>query len=272
MSVSTLSPWRYPGAKGKFIPILSKYLKKYLDNSNTFFDVFTGGGSVALWAAKEYPNVNIILNDKDACVSAFWKIISGNNDLYNDLINKLNCVPSVEEFYKLKESNPNNDLDRAYKAYYLNRTSFSGIIGLSNCIGGKEQNSKYTIDCRYNFKKLKEKINECRNILIGRTKVYNSDFTNLHELKDNNVAIYLDPPYIKAGKSLYPVNMEIKEHVTLSNILKERNNWILSYDDNEFIRDLYKNYKIIDLNTNYSINGKKSSWKNKNELLIMPNA
>jgi hypothetical protein len=59
------------------------------------------------------------------------------------------------------------------------------------------------------------------------------------------------------------------EHKQLSINLKNRSNWILSYDDEIEIRELYKDNKIIDLEAHYSINGKKKEWSNKNELIIL---
>ena len=66
----------------------------------------------------------------------------------------------MEQFYKLKEESTTDKLKCAYKAIFLNRTTFSGIFK-SGPIGGKDQISKYPIDCRYNAIKIKKKIIAC---------------------------------------------------------------------------------------------------------------
>jgi len=141
---------------------------------------------------------------------------------------------------------------------------------MSGPIGGKEQKSKYTIDCRYNPKKIITKMLECRKLLKNRLTIYNKDFSNLSELNDEEVCLYLDPPYYVQGKNLYPIFMEDSEHLQLANILSSRKKWVLSYDDCPEIRQMYNFANIIDVNTDYCINGKKQNWANKNELLILP--
>lgn len=51
-------------------------------------------------------------------------------------------------------------------------------------------------------------------------------------------------------------------------MLKSKNNWILTYNNCKFIKDLYKDYKIIDdIHWNYGMNKSKKS----NEIIIFSN-
>ena len=106
--------------------------------------------------------------------------------------------------------------------------------------------------------------------MSGRTTVTNSDFNSLHPFINTNIPAYCDPPYYIAGDSLYRERMSPQQHFVLRNILDIRNNWVLSYDDCPTIRAHYSNKSIIDLSARYCINGKKSTWQNKNELIISP--
>lgn len=75
---------------------------------------------------------------------------------------------------------------------------------------------------------------------------------------------YLDPPYFKVGEKLYFTCKGEFDHERLAEILKNRDNWILSYNDAETIRTLYAEYlKIVMLGRNFSTNRKTST-----ELLI----
>jgi len=267
MAGMNLSIYRYPGAKNKLLPLIEKHIENIITDS--FADCFTGGGSVLLHVAKKYPKIKLYANDKNYNIYSFWKLVSGNDDeAINRLFNLIDVKPTIELFYKLKEeSTISSDIVRsAYIGIFLNKCSFSGI-GV-NPIGGKNQSSKYTVDCRYNAKKIKTKILEIKKLLQGRTQVDNCDIIN-YDILSTDIPVYLDPPYFLKGKDLYSVYMKNNEHTSLSNILKTRKKWVLSYDDCNEIRSLYKDHQIIDINAKYSINGKKTEWSQKNELLII---
>ena len=267
--MATLTPFRYAGAKNKMISILMEHIDKILISQNNFVDAFVGGGSVLLEVAKKYPNISLFANDKDYLVYCFWNVVaSGDSTKLDQLLSLMEAHPTLELFYKLREEQTKDEIACAYRAIFFNRTTFSGILK-SGPIGGKDQSSKWKVDCRYNYKKLKIKILECHRLLSGRTTVSNKDIANYNEL-NNNYPTYLDPPYYVKGSQLYSEYMKPHEHDILSAILDNKDNWILSYDDCPEIRALYKNKQIIDLSARYCINGKKSAWKNKNELIILP--
>lgn len=278
--MKNISPYRYPGSKNKLLPILSEYISGILWNQDNFSDGFVGGGSAMLYIANKYPNIQLFGNDKDSWIASFWQIVSGNDSSkFEALLTSLRMQPTIDLFYKLSQTPPITDLEQAYYSIFFNRTCFSGIVKRdsqdrvkSTPIGGKDQKSKWKIDCRYNFKKLKEKIIHCRELLSGRTKIECSDFSNYDILMNTNYPIYLDAPYVKKGDMLYHESMSLKDHEKLAAILQNRSNWVASYDDCLEIRDLYKQNKIIDLAARYSINGKKTQWESKNELIITPNA
>lgn len=259
------------------LPILMEHIDKLMVGQNHFIDAFVGGGSVLLSVAEKYPNIQLYANDKDYWVSSFWNVVADPDvQKLNSLLKMLEAQPTIEQFYKLNETPPNDPIECAYRSIYYNRTCFSGIVKKneqgyvkSNPIGGKKQKSKWKIDCRYNSKKLKEKILYCHKLLVGRTTVECKDFSNYEVLTKSDYPVYADPPYFCKGGMLYSENMLLIEHVELATILQKRNNWMLSYDDHPTIRQLYGKSQIIDQSVRYSINGKKTDWKNKNELIIL---
>lgn len=264
----TTTPFRYPGAKNKLLPVIMEHLTPPLNKQPYFTDLFVGGGSVLLEVARQYPKLWLHANDKDYWMYCFWKIVSEDSNRFASLLDKVKAQPTLELFYKLREEKTEDEIECAYRAIFFNRTTFSGILS-SGPIGGKEQKSKYAVDCRYNAIKLQIKILNCRDLLLGRTVVTNDSFFDCEALIDDH-CIYADPPYYLKGDMLYPERMNHKDHETLSLLLQKRNNWVLSYDDCPEVREFYKDCKIIDLAARYCINGKKENWENKNELIILP--
>jgi len=263
--MAILSPFRYPGAKNKLLDSIIPKCKI----ANVFGDFFVGGGSVFLELARLHPNMEFILNDKDEFISSFWKILSKNNNDLNELCRLIEEKPTLDLFYKLREESGKTDIEKAYRGIFFNRTSFSGDMRRSSSpIGGRKQESKWKIDCRYNSKQINEKIRSISALIAGRVSVYNKDIL---DMLDENIPCYLDPPYFKVGFSIYEKFMTAAEHEKLSIKLQEKSNWLLSYDNCQEIKDLYNWANIEHIDARYSIRGKKSSWKESKEILIMPN-
>lgn len=264
--MATITPMRYPGAKNKMLPILMPYIDNIV--SDSFADAFVGGGSVLLAVAQKYPNIKLYANDKDYWIYCFWKVVV-NGEKLNDLFNLMIQKPTVELFNNLRNDSSTEEVMCAYKAIFFNRTTFSGILK-SGQIGGRDQKSKYTIDCRYNFTSLKNKILNCHNLLKHRTIISNLDFKDFINNLNSNCTLYCDPPYFVKGDMLYRECMKAQDHNDLYNLLNNRINWVLSYDDCDYIRKLYVSKNIFDLPASYCIDGKKKDWKSKNELIIIP--
>lgn len=122
------SPFRYPG--GKFYA--RKLILKCIPKHDKYCEVMAGGASI--FFAKPVVNHNI-LNDKDEnLINCYLQI----RDRVEDLISLLKGIPATKELhtYYKNEFQPKNDLERALRWYYLNRTSYSGIRKHQNCYWG----------------------------------------------------------------------------------------------------------------------------------------
>lgn len=67
---------------------------------------------------------------------------------------------------------------------------------------------------------------------------------------------------------LYGNNGDMHEnfnHDLLYNLIKTKNNWLITYNNCEYIKNLYKDYLIIDVIWSYGMNKSKSS----SEIIIL---
>jgi DNA adenine methylase len=265
------TPFRYPGSKNKLMPAIMVYLDQILEGAGGFSDAFVGGGSVLLEVAAEYPKIELFANDKDRWVYCFWKIVADTDRTKLDqLLQLMETKPTIELFNQLREPfDWNDEVACAYRCIFFNRTTFSGIAR-SGPIGGQEQKSKWTVDCRYNYKKLRTKIEKCHQLLVGRTTVENKDILEYTFLVDQEDPVYLDPPYYVKGDMLYTEKMSAFDHKMLAEVLGNRPAWVLSYDDCPEIRSLYADKNIHLVPVRYCINGEKDDWKKMGELIITP--
>lgn len=102
--------------------------------------------------------------------------------------------------------------------------------------------------------------------------MYNEDFydfivNNANASDAASSLLFLDPSYYLENKSnkLYGNNGDLHEgfrHRMLFDLLENRKNcknWVLTYNNCEYIRDLYKDFKIFDVKWSYGMNSSKAS-------------
>ena len=227
---------------------------------NNLCDVFTGGGSVTLAYAEQHPTARLWMNDRDEGMADFWRLLSLGE--IEDLCNDVLTTPADVGIFKDLKSRPNS----AFAALYLNRTAFSGKSHTSP-VGGWNQTGKWKIVAEWRQNYLVAQIRKAAALLSGRTLVTNSDWrVVLDSLGDWQ--LYLDPPYYKAGRSMYRYSFGSHDHVELAERLRARTNWLLSYDDHPEVRRLYSWAYIEEHAWTYSTESR--SMKMGRELLIAP--
>lgn len=251
------SPLRYPGGKNKTY----NYIKHLIINNDirTYIEPFAGGASVALRLLINKDVDRIIINDYDRSIYAFWDVIMNDSERLIELI--LDTPITMEEWYKQKEIQNNkydsDELSLAFSTLFLNRTNRSGIIK-AGVIGGKMQDGKYKMDCRFNkeniIKRIKLIASFSKNI-----KVCNYDAKDFieHEIKYTRKSLtFFDPPYYDKGPDLYTNFYTHDDHVELSKVIKNKMKnryWILTYDIANEIEKLYGKHEHKRYYLNYSI-------------------
>mgnify|MGYP000026808944 FL=1 len=123
------------------------------------------------------------------------------------------------------------------------------------------------MDCRFNKEDLISKIlriNKYKN-RIFLTNMDAISFMKNMELLDKNIFFFIDPPYYNKGSSLYTNFYKPEDHANVCNyISKLTKPWLITYDNTEEIRELYKNYRKFSFEINYSLQKKRKG----SEILI----
>ena len=129
------------------------------------------------------------------------------------------------------------------------------------------------MDARFNKEDLVARISAISSL---RNRIYVENTDAIIFLKKNlprgrerkNVFVYLDPPYFSAGNRLYLNPYSDRDHKTLAKYLLKQDNlrWVVTYDDNILIRNLYSSCQKYLFNLGYSLQSKQQG----KELLIAP--
>ena len=268
------SPLRYPGGKTKLSPLVKFIIKNKIDSEiTTYIEPFAGGAGVALDLLISGTVDDIIINDFDKSIYSFWKAIITEPDRFIQMIEK--TPVTIDEWRKQKEIY--TSLGKKYSfvfgfaTFFLNRTNRSGILS-AGPIGGYAQTGNYLIDARFNKENLISRIS-CITQYRNHIKVYNKDIRSFIKRVINNkqagAFIYFDPPYYVKGKELYINYFHPHDHIEIRDHIIEYIHcpWIMTYDAEESISDIYAEYKNMQYNLNYSLANKGMS----HELIIFSN-
>ncbi|MBX3242794.1 MAG: DNA adenine methylase [Chitinophagaceae bacterium] len=237
------SPLRYPGGKTRAVEYISRFFPKHL---NSLLSPFFGGGSIELSAAAR--GVKVYGYDVFPPLVEFWQSLVKQPDELADMVARYFPL-SKENFYRLQQVQTGfrSKLERAAVYYVLNRSSFSG----STLSGGMSPgHPRFT----------ESAIQRLREFYNPNIDVRKADFKR--SLTDHpDMFAYIDPPYL-IKNALYGKKGNTHrdfDHEGLTRLLKARENWILSYNDCDDIRDLYAGYPTITPTWKYGMSNDKSS-------------
>jgi DNA adenine methylase len=254
--INNISPLRYPGGKTRACKIIDNILLEYFDitNFDTIISPFFGGGSFEFYLQNKY-GFKLIVNDKFIPLYNFWKQVKINKTILCDELRKIKSI-SKEQFtsYRTTIMNLNDDiLQQSIQYFIINRCSFSGST-LSGGFSQEASNKRFTLSS----------INKIEELDFTNIEIYNDDFYEfINNFNISNSLMFLDPPYYLENKSkLYGNNGDLHQdfnHELLCDLLNTKKNWIITYNNCEYIRNLYKDFIIIDVNWSYGMNTSKSS-------------
>lgn len=236
------SPLRYPGGKNCIFSFISRLFYENELIGIRYAEPYAGGAGLALRLVCEGYVDHIYINDIDISIYAFWKTMVDRPDDFCKWIDSVAVSIQNWKKYRKEQGRNNTDLfELAKSTFFLNRTNVSGIIK-GGVIGGLEQTGKYKIDARFNKLGLIDRIQKIKSVR-DRITVTNFDgiqFIKKLDNKKEDIFIYLDPPYYKKGADLYINYYTKKDHKKLSErVHRLQKRWIVSYDNNEFVLNLY---------------------------------
>jgi DNA adenine methylase len=254
--MNNISPLRYPGGKTRACKVIDNIILEYfnLDEFDNLISPFFGGGSFEFYFQNKY-NYKLIVNDKFTPLYNFWRQIKINkSDLCEELrkIDKITKEDFINYRKTILELN-NNILEQAKQYFIINRCSFSGAT-LSGGFSEEASTKRYT----------SSSIDRIQKLDLSNIELYNLDFEEFISEKSNEKSIiFLDPPYyLNKHSKLYGNNGDMHEnfnHKKLFDLIKTKKNWILTYNNCDYVKNMYKDYIILEVDWSYGMNKSKTS-------------
>ncbi|MCI0715785.1 MAG: Dam family site-specific DNA-(adenine-N6)-methyltransferase [Chlorobi bacterium] len=258
------SPFRYAG--GKFYA--RKLILAHIPQHVHYIEPFAGGASIFFAKAKvgfnhlndideELMNVYFMIRDNpEGLISFLRKRSEDESRIPERLTLDTNCgdpLPAKKELHKFFKNifEPINDLERAGRWFYLNRTSYSGIMNFQNMYWG--YGDRFSMQPKNWAQNIRRTSKKLQNVILT-----SDDFETIIDNSPDDSLLFIDPPYYNADQDKfynYPFTRE--DHLRLQGCLRRNSNRLLlflTYDNETDIREMYSwMEEIHDREWNYCI-------------------
>jgi DNA adenine methylase len=268
---SLKTPLRYPGGKSRACEKMGPYFPD-LRNYDEFREPFLGGGSVAIYITKKYPNLDIWVNDLYEPLVNFWQQLQiFGIDLKDKLVSfkTANNTPELarELFLKAKEQINDQSLpsiDRAVAFYIVNKCSFSGLTESSSFSQQASQNN-------FSLRGI-EKL-PAYSALIANWRITNYSYDYLMD-GNKGAFMYLDPPY-DIKDNLYGRKGSMHKGFDHDKFAADCDandmDQLVSYNSDQLVKDRFTNWNAAEFDLTYtmrSVGEYMRDQKQRKELLL----
>ncbi len=224
-----LAPFGWVGGKRR----LRDEIISIMPPHSVYVEVF-GGSLNVLWAKPKIQHE--IVNDINGDLINLFKVIRTRPTSLSIYLKKMLISREIFEDIRDKKMIPKNDIERGAFYYYLLSNSFGSMMSHF----AMQKGTRRPKDIYKSFETWSKR--------LKFTSIESMNFERLIKSYDKEeVLFYCDPPYF--GTEDYYDNIGVfgkNEHELLYKTLKDiKGKFLLSYNDCEYIRELYKDFNII---------------------------
>lgn len=259
---------KWAGGKRQLLNIL---IEESPEKFNNYYEPFLGGGALyfKLWSMGKIKKA--YLNDSNIELVNVYNIIKNKlGELIEELQRKKYKNDSIT-FYKIRKISPENEIERAARFIYLNKTAYNGLYRVNSKGGFNVPYGKYS-----NPKILDEENLQLVNEALKHATIKNKDFNKIFSIIKKKDYAYFDPPYYPLNTNSFTkytkndFNYEDQERLQklFTCLNKKKVYTMLSNSDTDVVRNLYKKHIILEVNATRRINCKADKRGKIKELLI----
>lgn len=233
---------------------LRKTIINMLPEHTCYVEPFFGAGWV--YFGKEKSEVEVI-NDVDKELINLFRMIKEHSEEVERVL-KYEVI-SRDSFRMYKDMNIEHmtEIQRAVRYLYIISNSFASK-GVSFGYGALRGPSK---------KIFAQDLEKLRDRLMNTYIENRSAFEIIEKYDRPGTLFFCDPPYL--DKTGYHDKFTLEDHIILRDILSNiKGKFILTINDHERIRELYKDFYIEEVDVMYSISRQKEARKGYGELII----
>jgi DNA adenine methylase len=266
---------KWAGGKTQLLGPLSALIP---DDFNDYFEPFIGGGAMFFYLAnKNLIRKRVFLSDINFDLINVYKCLRYKlEQLLSKLIDHQERYIQDRKtyYYKLRRTTFEDDLGKAAQLIALNKTCYNGLYrvnkkGMFNVPIGSY---KKPIICDIaNLKKVSTILNQ------PNIRIECMDYQQILQQAREDDFVYLDPPFSPISKTSNFTEYTMGGFGTVdqlnlarvfTSLARRKCKVVLSNSDCVLVRNLYKEFEVMQVSTLRSINCKSARRKGNNELII----
>lgn len=221
----------------------SEILARFPAEYSRYIEVFGGAGWVLF--GRKPDKAMEVFNDRNGELINLWRCVKYHPEAVRQELE--GTLQSREIFQAFFAGRAETDIQRAARYFYLIKESFGSDV---RTFATGSRPLEHTLD------RLPEVAKR-----LSRVVIENVDFEHLLRTYDRPDALfYLDPPYHGTEKVYQEVFSTADHHRLREALGKVKGKWILSYNDDTFIRELYAGYRIEGVGRRNQLSGKET-WE-----------
>ena len=269
--VSKKSVIKYPGSKRRIARnIAERILIK--NGSNQVVSPFLGGGSVEILLSSK--GVKVLAYDKFLPLVEFFQVLLSEPKLLQNTVENIlednDYISDPNEFvYPISDKSEtmfrtaskrsmeaSTQLERSAWFYIKNKSSYGGLMYVrtgtthDRCISIDKNNPLIT----------PKRLETLGNFYSPHLKVEYGDYREIC-LKHSDNFFYLDPPYYdekydRKGEGLYGIDGMLHtgfDHHELREMVNNITGFVMSYNNSEYIKQLYNPFRIDEVDLTYNL-------------------
>jgi DNA adenine methylase len=186
------------------------------DFYEAYYEPMVGGGSVFLAVGARHA----ILGDSNEELLNFYGVL---RDRSEELIARLEKFSaSKSEYYRLRESNPRDEMERAVRFAYLNRLCWNGLYRVNRDDRFNVPFGNRTPDSLWDFGRMRNIANRLEDSIL-----FSGDFAQCLANVKRGDFVFLDPPYPRGSSNGLGFNrytstgFSFTDHKRLANVAAE---------------------------------------------------
>lgn len=210
---------------------------------NDYYEPFLGGGALFF---SMLPSSSVLSDNNEDLINCYTQV-RDQPEAVTERLRALKNTP--EEYYRVRQSTPREDIDRAVRFIYLTTLSFNGIHRV---------NLKGEFNVPYGYKRHLDPCDETRiyaaSSAFSRAELRCEDFETALERAGAGDFIYLDPPYtvahsnngfVKYNAKIFSWEDQHRLAATATDLSRRGCRVLISNADHPSVKALYSNFDTI---------------------------
>lgn len=270
---------KWVGGKTQLLEQFDEFFPKQI---NRYIEPFVGGGAVFFHLKHRFPKMRAFLRDNnDQLINSYSAVRDYPRDLMRQLDRHLAEFKKRGESYyylvRAKHHAPEHDvLERAARMIFLNKTCFNGLWRVNS-----KGEFNVPIGSHVNPSLYDEANMHAASRALEHTHLATQDFRDTLQESRRGDFVYIDPPYFPVSptanftsytKDDFGAEQQKELAALFSDAAQRGVRLMLSNSDTEFIRNLYRPFKIHTVRARRMVNCDGTKRGKVNEVIVTSEA